>query len=98
MAETTTDETRMTREEAARYLRSIADELDGGSPRIHIPVGNKEVHLSPPDTVDLETAVHERSRRLRKDVEEVSFTFKWNPMKDTAESGTETESEPETNP
>lgn len=100
MAETTTDDTHLTRAEAARYLRSIADELDGGRSRIHIPIGNKEVHLSPPDSLDLETTVHERSRSLRKDIEELSFTFTWNPTKDAAVAGDEAEpeTEPETNP
>lgn len=102
MAEVTTDETKMTRAEAATYLRSIADELDAASGTVDIPVGNKEIRLSPPETVDLETTVTERSRRLRKDTEEVSLTFNWNPTRDTAESDAEAESEtvpePETEP
>lgn len=106
MAEVTTDEAKMTRAEAATYLRSIADELDAAGGTIDVPVGNKEIRLSPPETVDLETTVTERSRRLRKDTEEVSLTFNWNPTRDTAESGDEadaqpapeTETEPETEP
>ena len=95
MAEVTTDETKMTRAEAATYLRSIADELDAGGGTVDIPVGNKEIRLSPPETIDLETTVTERSRRLRKDTEEVSLTFNWNPTRDTAESDAEAEAEPE---
>lgn len=106
MAETTTNETRMTRDEAAVFLRSMADELSSDSARIGVPVGNKEIQLSPPGTVEVETTVLERSRRLRKDVEEVSVRFKWNPTGDTAESEPEpesesvpeTETEPETKP
>lgn len=98
MAEVTTDETKMTRAEAATLLRSIADELDAGSGTVEVPVGNKEIRLSPPETINLETTITERSRRLRKDTEEVSLTFNWNPTRDTAESDAEAESEsgPET--
>ena len=98
MAETTTDETKMSRTEAASFLRTIADELDGGAGVVGIPVGNKEIRLSPPERFDAETTVTERSRRLRKDTEEVTITFRWNPTGDTAESDAEpeTETEPET--
>lgn len=95
MAEVTTDETKMTRAEAATLLRSIADELDGGGGTVEIPVGNKAIRLSPPETINLETTITERSRRLRKDTEEVSLAFNWNPTRDTAESDGEAESEPE---
>lgn len=112
MAETTTDETELSRSEAAAYLRSIADELDAGDRAVDIPVGNKEIRLSPPDRFEAETSITERSRRLRKDTEELAIRFKWNPTGDTAESDpesetatatepeseTETETEPETNP
>lgn len=95
MAETTTDETEMTRAEAATFLRTIADQLDAGPGQVSIPVGNKEIRLSPPERFDAETTITERSRRLRKDTEEVSVTFRWNPTGDTAESESEPEPEPE---
>lgn len=95
MAETTTDETKLTRAEAATFLRTVADELDSDSRTVEIPVGNKEIRLSPPETIDLETTITERSRRLRKDTEEVAITFNWNPSRDTAESDAETESDDE---
>lgn len=108
MAETTTDETELSRSEAAAYLRSIADELDAGGRTVDIPVGNKEIRLSPPDRFEAETSITERSRRLREDTEELAIRFKWNPTRDTAESETdsetatatesETETGPETNP
>lgn len=106
MAETTTDESNMSRTEVASFLRTIADEMDGGSGVVGIPVGNKEIRLSPPDSIDTETTITERSRRLRKDTEEVSLTFRWNPTGDTAESepepedehDRERETEPETSP
>ncbi|MBX0295653.1 amphi-Trp domain-containing protein [Haloarcula nitratireducens] len=86
MAETTAHSEERTRAETAEFLRALADELDGGSGRIRVPIGNKEVQLSPPETIDTEAMVTERSRRLRKDVEQLALTFQWNPAKDTAES------------
>lgn len=96
MAETTTHSKEMTRQEAAEFLRSIADELDSGRDAVEITVGNKGVKLSPPDTISTEATVTERSRRLRKDVEEMSLEFTWNPTKATAESDAESEAESET--
>ncbi|MBV0924425.1 amphi-Trp domain-containing protein [Halomicroarcula limicola] len=94
MAETTAHSEKRTRAETAEFLRALADELDGGSGRIRVPIGNKEVQLSPPETIDTESVVTERSRRLRKDVEQLALTFQWNPAKDTAESdSTATESD-----
>lgn len=98
MAETTTDETKLTRAEAATFLRTVADQLDSDSRTVEIPVGNKEIRLSPPETIDQETTITERSRRLRKDTEEVAITFNWNPSRDTAESDDETETDDETEP
>jgi len=86
MAETTDHSEKRTRAETAELLRDLADELDGGSGRIRVPIGNKEVQLSPPETIDTESRVTERSRRLRKDVEQLALTFQWNPTKDTAGS------------
>lgn len=89
MADTTTHDEEMTREEAAAFLRSIADELEPGRGVIEVPIGNKGVKLSPPDTIDTEATVTERSRRLRKDVEQLSIEFTWNPTEDTVESESE---------
>jgi amphi-Trp domain-containing protein len=98
MAETTTDETTVTRAEAASFLRRIADELDAGSGGVSVPVGNKEIRLSPPDRFDAETTITERSRRLRKDVEEVSITFRWNPTGETAAFESDSEPDSESDP
>lgn len=100
MAETTTDETELTRSEAADFLRTIADQLDDGNRTVDIPVGNKEIRLSPSERIDARTTVTERSRRLRKDTEEVAISLKWHPSGDTAESDDvpETETEPGTGP
>lgn len=94
MAETTTNESKLSRSDAASYLRDVADELEQSGRTIQVPVGNKNIELSPPEEVRLETTVSERSRSLRKDVEEVSFTFTWNPSGDNTRGEPETEQEP----
>ena len=86
MADTTSHETKLTRAETAEFLRSIADELDAEKDRIRIAIGNKRVRLSPPERIATEATVTERSRRLRKDVEELELRFKWTPTKATAEA------------
>lgn len=86
MADTTSHETELSRAETAEFLRSIADELDGEKARIRVAVGNKRVQLSPPERIATEATVTERSRRLRKDVEELELRFKWTPTKATAEA------------
>ena len=86
MGDATGHETKLTRAETAEFLRSIADELDTDKDRIRIAIGNKRVRLSPPERIATETAVTERSRRLRKDVEELELRFNWTPTKATAEA------------
>lgn len=101
MAETTSHNTELTRAEMAAFLRSIADDLDASDGTVSVQIGNKAVRLSPSDSIDAEATVTERSRRLRKDTEQLALTFKWNPVADTAESAgdspadAEAESEPE---
>lgn len=90
MAEMTSHDEEMSRSEAAAMLRSFADELDSGSGVVSMPVGNKNVKLSPPDEFVSEVRVTERSRRLRKDVETVVVEFEWNPTKATAEAEPDT--------
>lgn len=88
----------MTRSEMAAYLRSIADQIDSGESVVSVPLGNKSVRLSPSDSIDADATVTERSRRLRKDTEEVALTFKWNPEKDTAENNEPEAAEIESGP
>jgi len=82
MAERTSHDGEISRAKAAERLRAIADELDAGRGPARVTVGNKEVRLSPPDVLDASVTVTERSRRLRKDTEELSIRFKWNPIAD----------------
>jgi amphi-Trp domain-containing protein len=101
MAERTSFDTEVSRGETADFLRTVADELDGDSQVVTVEVGNKRVELSPPETVDASVEVTERSRVLRKDVEELNLNFRWNPVTNTAETNrrtngsAETESEPD---
>lgn len=94
MAETTSHDTEMTRAEMAAFLRSIADELDSDEDVVSVSIGNKAVRLSPSDSIESEATVTERSRRLRKDTEQLALTFKWNPVTDTAEAASEPGSSP----
>jgi amphi-Trp domain-containing protein len=81
MADTTSHASEMSRDEAASYLRSIAKQLESENTNVTVPIGNKNVRLSPPDGVDASMVVTERSRRLRKDTEQLEISFKWNPEK-----------------
>lgn len=92
MADTTSYACEMSRDDAASYLRSIAEQLESENTNITVPIGNKDVSLSPPDAVDASMVVTERSRRLRKDTEQLELTFKWNPKKDDESSGSGSES------
>ena len=84
MANTTSHETELSRAETAAFLRDIADELDSDRNGVRIDVGNKQVRLSPPERINTEATVTERSRRLRKDIEELELRFRWTPAKETA--------------
>ena len=89
MANTTSHETELSRAETAAFLRDIADELDSDRDGVRIDVGNKQVRLSPPEQIATEATVTERSRRLRKDVEELELRFTWTPVRGTAEPATD---------
>ena len=95
MAERTSHDGEISRAKAAERLRAIADELDAGRGPARVTVGNKEVRLSPPDVLDASVTVTERSRRLRKDTEELSIRFKWNPIADADRERDEQEADRE---
>ncbi|MFC7071310.1 amphi-Trp domain-containing protein [Halobaculum lipolyticum] len=81
MAETTSHERELSREETAAYLRRIADELASDETTVRVPVGNKAVRLSPPSRLDTAVRVTERSRRIRRNVEQLELSIEWNPTK-----------------
>lgn len=93
MADTTTHESELSRAETAAMLRDIADEMDGGSGPVRVSLGNKDVSLSPPDTVTAETTVTERRRRLRRDVEELRLHFRWSPTRRAGSGDADAETE-----
>lgn len=82
MAEKTLDEQRLSRSDVAEQLRTLADELDdedGEGGEISVPVGNKRVRLSPPETIGYEIGVREGSSVLRGDRETVTVKLDWRP-------------------
>lgn len=85
MAETTSHETEWTRAETAAFLRALADGLEAEGD-LRVSIGNKNVELSPADSIETAATVTERSRRFRKDVEEIDLRFKWYPTEATAEA------------
>lgn len=89
MADTTSHETELTRAETATVLRAIADELDSDRHHVTVAIGNKDVQLSPPETISAATTVTERSRRIRKDVEKLAVELTWHPSKRRRKSAVE---------
>lgn len=84
MAEKTLNEERLSRSEAAEQLRELADELDAESDEddggeISVPVGNKHVRLSPPETIGYEIGVREGSSVLRGSRETITLKLDWKP-------------------
>jgi len=75
---TTTDE-QQSREELAAYFQTLANAFGSGEESINVPVGNKTVRLSPPETVAMSVDVVERSSRLRGDHEQLELEISWKP-------------------
>ncbi|TMT85383.1 amphi-Trp domain-containing protein [Haloterrigena sp. H1] len=75
---TTTDET-LPRDEFAAYLRELATEFERGDEQITVPVGNKNVALTPPETINVSVEVVERSSMLRGERETVDIELSWKP-------------------
>ena len=86
MAEKTTNEEEVSREQAADMIEDLARELrSGGS--ADVTVGNKLLTLSPSPQVEYKIEVEERSPMLGGEREQVTVRVGW-------EVGTEPESEP----
>lgn len=73
---TTADET-LPRDELAEYFRELAAEFERDDEQITIPVGNKNVTLTPPETLNMSVEVVERSSMLRGDRETVDIELSW---------------------
>lgn len=78
MADRTSADSTMSREELATYLRELADELDGEG-EANVPVGNKTVTLHPGHEVDCDVTVEERSPMIGSESEVVSVEMSWSP-------------------
>jgi amphi-Trp domain-containing protein len=79
MAQRTTADETLPREELAAYLQELATEFEGESEVVIVPVGNKNVSLNPPHNVDVSVEVVERSSMLRGNRETVEIELSWKP-------------------
>jgi len=78
MSEKTLHEEKISREEVAERLESIADQLRGDGDA-DIDVGNKTVTLSPTENIAYEIGTRESSSVLRGDRETVTIKLDWKP-------------------
>ncbi|MFP9192371.1 amphi-Trp domain-containing protein [Natronosalvus vescus] len=84
MADTTTYNDTLTRDETADLLQELARELRGtGASRV--TVGNKTVTLEPADEIDYDLEVEERSPMLGGKHEEISISIEWAVKKEPQE-------------
>ncbi|QLG50224.1 amphi-Trp domain-containing protein [Natrinema halophilum] len=79
MAQRTTADETLPREELAAYLQDLATEFEHGDETVSVPVGNKNVSLNPPQNVDISVEVVERSSMLRGNRETVDIELSWKP-------------------
>ncbi|PGF15648.1 amphi-Trp domain-containing protein [Natrinema sp. CBA1119] len=79
MAQRTTADETLPREELAAYFTDLAAEFERSDEEVTIPVGNKNVSLDPPQNIDLSVEVVERSSMLRGNRETVEIELSWKP-------------------
>ncbi len=79
MAQRTTADETMSRQEIATYLVELADEFEAGSDDIAVGAGNKTVTLHPPEDVSVSIDVVEQSSMLRGQRETVDIQLSWKP-------------------
>jgi len=78
MADRTSYTDTVTRDQIADQLRELADAFESSD--TNVQVGNKSVQLSPPDSVNYQIDVVERSSLLRGDHETVEIELGWKPQ------------------
>ena len=78
MADRTSDDNEITREEFASNLRVIADAFEDDGD-VDSDVENKTISLHPPDVIEYEIAVCEGSSVIGSDSERVSIEAEWTP-------------------
>lgn len=76
MADQTSYEDELPRNEAATRLQALARQLEGEGPA-KVEVGNKTVTLAPASTVEYEVQIRERSPMLGGRREEIELTIEW---------------------
>ena len=78
MADRTSDDSEIAREEFASNLRVIVDAFEDDGD-VAIDVENKTISLHPPDVIEYEIAVCEGSSVIGSDSERVSIEAEWTP-------------------
>ncbi|WP_222920169.1 amphi-Trp domain-containing protein [Natrinema sp. SYSU A 869] len=79
MAQRTTADETLPREELAAYLQELATEFGSENEEVTIRVGNKNVSLNPPHNIDVSVETVERSSMLRGNRETVEIELSWKP-------------------
>ena len=79
MADRTQSNVTMERSELAAYLTDLAEEFDRGDEQVDVTVGNKTVTLHPPENVQCDVEVVERSSVLRGNRETIELQLSWKP-------------------
>lgn len=78
MSDQTTNAEKIDRDAVADRLNDLAGELRSGE-NMTVRVGNKDVALTPPETVDYRIDVIEKQSRFRGDRETVRIEIDWKP-------------------
>jgi len=76
----TLDEEKASRQEAASQLQSLASQLRSDS--FDIDVGNRTLHLRPPEEIGLEIGVREPGGFMRGNRETVTVKMDWRPAEE----------------
>jgi amphi-Trp domain-containing protein len=69
------NEVRMSREEAAAFLRQLADKLESG--QVHMVQGNREVALNVPAQVVLEVQVDDKPKPRKGTKRSLEVEIEW---------------------
>ena len=79
MSDQTTNAEKIDRDAVADRLTDLAGELRSGE-NMTVRVGNKDVSLTPPETLDCRIDVIEKQARFRGDRETVRIEIDWKPQ------------------
>lgn len=76
MADKTSSEQELSRDEAADQLQALAREIRGEGPT-DVAVGNKTVGLNPASVLDYDVTIEEREPMLGGEHETITVTLDW---------------------